>query len=91
MICQTGAFRRALSIYFQKKKKKKKSPTPFVSTKKKRKEKKGKLTKPRFSKVMHLFSKLEAFIYALSSFFGTSKNQSSLPKKKKKGENPFKK
>ena len=60
-----------------------------------KKEKKRKLTKSKFSKVMHLFSKLGAFNFALSLFSGTSKINHPFSKKEKKkkerDKNPFQK
>ena len=53
-------------------------PCPFVFNKKKKKKKK------RFSEVIHLFSKVGAFSYALSPLSGPSKNHSPLFQKKKK-------
>ena len=78
--CQTGALRYAFSICFQKI-----SLASLVSTKKKKKEReRRKLTKSRFSKDKHLFSKLGAFSYALSPLSRTSKIHSSISKEKKK-------
>ena len=73
-------------------------PFPFVVKKyhlhhlfqPKKKREKRKLTKSRFSKDKHLFSKLGAFSYALSPLSRTSKIHSSLSKEKKK-KKPFSK
>ena len=77
MDCQTGAFRHALSISFQK-------ITYRTIFKKKKKWGKRKLIKLVFFKVMHSSLKLGAFGYALSPLSRTSKNHSIIFKKKKR-------
>ena len=83
MVCQTGAFRDALSIFFL-------NHMYHLFKKKKKKRGKRKLINSRFSKVMLLSLKLGAFDCALSPLFGTSKNYSPLFKKKKKRKILFK-
>ena len=72
---QTGAFRHALSICFQKKK------ITFITAFKKGGAEKINQIKI-FFQVIHSSFKLGAFGYALSPLSGTSKNHSLLFKKK---------